>query len=59
MTETLIGDLHDGAGLSDATEPNGVVSNTVFESADYDLLAIGVPSSHMNRARAANPVRQS
>lgn len=52
MTETLIGDLHDGAGLSDATEPNGVVSNTVFESADYDLLAIGVPLSHMTRAQS-------
>lgn len=43
MTKTLTGDLHDGAGLSDATEPNGVVSNKVFENADYDLLAIGVP----------------
>lgn len=44
------GDLHDGAGLSDATEPNGLVSNTVFESADYDLLTIGGPSSHMATA---------
>jgi hypothetical protein len=24
-------DLHDGAGLSDATEPNGLESNLVFE----------------------------
>ena len=35
------GDLHDGAGLSDATSPNGVVSNPVFEHLDYDLLTIG------------------
>lgn len=25
-----IGDLHDGAGLSDATDPNGLVSNTTY-----------------------------
>ncbi|KAF2265336.1 Metallo-dependent phosphatase [Lojkania enalia] len=35
------GDLHDGAGLSDATEPNGNVSNAIFENIDYDLLSIG------------------
>ena len=35
------GDLHDGAGLSDATSPNGVLSNPVFENIDYDLLTIG------------------
>ncbi|QIW94875.1 hypothetical protein AMS68_000393 [Peltaster fructicola] len=35
------GDLHDGAGLSDATTPNGVVSNALFEEIDYDLLSIG------------------
>jgi 2',3'-cyclic-nucleotide 2'-phosphodiesterase (5'-nucleotidase family) len=35
------GDLHDGNGLSDATAPNGVLSNLVFENIDYDLLAIG------------------
>ncbi|KAL1880429.1 hypothetical protein Plec18167_003833 [Paecilomyces lecythidis] len=35
------GDLHDGAGLSDATDPNGVVSNNVFDVLDYDLLTIG------------------
>jgi hypothetical protein len=34
-------DLHDGAGLSDATSPNGVVSNPIFENVDYDLLTIG------------------
>jgi hypothetical protein len=34
-------DLHDGAGLSDATTPNGNVSNAIFENVDYDLLAIG------------------
>ncbi|KAI9814197.1 MAG: hypothetical protein M1827_003363 [Pycnora praestabilis] len=35
------GDLHDGAGLSDATSPNGVVSNPIFENVNYDLLTIG------------------
>nr|POF22076.1 secreted protein [Quercus suber] len=34
-------DLHDGAGLSDATSPNGVLSNPIFESIGYDLLTIG------------------
>ena len=35
------GDLHDGAGLSDATSPNGALSNPIFENIDYDLLTIG------------------
>lgn len=35
------GDLHDGAGLSDASSPNGLVSNPIFEEVDYDLLTIG------------------
>nr|POF06951.1 secreted protein [Quercus suber] len=35
------GDLHDGAGLSDATSPNGVLSNPIFETIGYDLLTIG------------------
>lgn len=35
------GDLHDGAGLSDATLPDGLVSNPIFENLDYDLLTIG------------------
>jgi 2',3'-cyclic-nucleotide 2'-phosphodiesterase (5'-nucleotidase family) len=35
------GDLHDGAGLSDATSPNGLISNPIFENVDYDLLTIG------------------
>ena len=33
--------MHDGAGLSDATTPNGNVSNAIFENLDYDLLTIG------------------
>jgi 2',3'-cyclic-nucleotide 2'-phosphodiesterase (5'-nucleotidase family) len=33
--------LHDGAGLSDATSPNGNVSNAIFENIDYDILTIG------------------
>ncbi|KAI1473468.1 Metallo-dependent phosphatase-like protein [Daldinia eschscholtzii] len=35
------GDLHDGAGLSDATSPDGEVSMKVFDKVQYDLLAIG------------------
>ncbi|KAI1810933.1 ser/Thr protein phosphatase family [Poronia punctata] len=35
------GDLHDGAGLSDVTDPDGEVSITIFDDVDYDLLAIG------------------
>lgn len=35
------GDLHDGAGLSDATSPNGQTSNPIFEDINYDLLTIG------------------
>lgn len=40
------GDLHDGAGLSDATADlangvNGELSNPVFENIDYDVLTIG------------------
>ncbi|KAL6703600.1 hypothetical protein ACN47E_009460 [Coniothyrium glycines] len=35
------GDLHDGAGLSDATTPNGNISNAILENVDYDLLTIG------------------
>ncbi|KAK7729809.1 hypothetical protein SLS53_009177 [Cytospora paraplurivora] len=35
------GDLHDGAGLSDATTVDGELSNVVFEKLDYDLLTIG------------------
>ncbi|KAI8263053.1 ser thr protein phosphatase [Colletotrichum sp. SAR11_239] len=44
------GDLHDGAGLSDATGVstyangtgvNGQISNPIFENIDYDVLAIG------------------
>ncbi|KAI1630645.1 Ser/Thr protein phosphatase family protein [Biscogniauxia mediterranea] len=35
------GDLHDGAGLSDATSPDGEISIKIFDKVDYDLLAIG------------------
>ncbi|KAF2672668.1 calcineurin-like phosphoesterase [Microthyrium microscopicum] len=35
------GDLHDGAGLSDSTSPNGLVSLPLFEQIEYDLLTIG------------------
>jgi len=33
--------LHDGTGLSDATTPDGELSNKVFQELDYDLLTIG------------------
>lgn len=36
------GDLHDGAGLSDATEVDGEVSNVIFSRLDYDVLTIGM-----------------
>ncbi|KAL8688819.1 MAG: hypothetical protein Q9224_004791 [Gallowayella concinna] len=35
------GDLHDGNGLSDASTPNGAISNPIFENVDYDILTIG------------------
>lgn len=35
------GDLHDGAGLSDATSPDGEISMKVFDQVEYDLLTIG------------------
>ncbi|KAM0712093.1 hypothetical protein Q7P37_011187 [Cladosporium fusiforme] len=35
------GDLHDGAGLSDATDPNGLESNRLFEEIEYDVLTPG------------------
>ena len=35
------GDLHDGAGLSDAESPDGILSNPIFENLDYDVLTIG------------------
>ncbi|KZZ87419.1 Ser/Thr protein phosphatase family protein [Ascosphaera apis ARSEF 7405] len=35
------GDLHDGNGLSDATDPDGRLTNGFFERIDYDLLTIG------------------
>lgn len=34
-------DLHDGAGLSDATSLNGELSNPIFDNIDYDILTIG------------------
>ena len=38
----VLGDLHDGNGLSDASSPNGLVSNPIFENIDYALLTIGI-----------------
>lgn len=35
------GDKHDGNGLSDATEPNGVDTTKIFNEQDYDLLTLG------------------
>ncbi|KAF8940963.1 hypothetical protein BGZ58_003695 [Dissophora ornata] len=42
------GDLHDGNGLSDATSPNGKVSNPIFEKVSYDALAIGNHELYLN-----------
>lgn len=43
------GDLHDGAGLSDATTIDGTSSMPVFTEIDYDLLTIGmVPDGTSN-----------
>jgi len=41
VADRVYKDLHDGAGLSDATSPNGELSNPIFENLDYDLLSIG------------------
>ncbi|MCJ1268414.1 hypothetical protein MMC22_008302 [Lobaria immixta] len=35
------GDLHDGSGLSDSTKPNGLVTNPIWQTIDYDILTIG------------------
>ncbi|KAH8689459.1 Metallo-dependent phosphatase-like protein [Talaromyces proteolyticus] len=35
------GDLHDGAGLSDATHPDGKESDKLFMMTDFDLLTVG------------------
>ncbi|RKP31567.1 hypothetical protein METBISCDRAFT_22306 [Metschnikowia bicuspidata] len=35
------GDRHDGNGLSDATEPNGVLALPIFLRQEYDIVAIG------------------
>lgn len=45
------GDLHDGAGLSDNTDPNGLVANPIFENVQYDLLSIGTIISPSNHTR--------
>lgn len=37
----MLGDLHDGNGLSDASYPDGVYSNPIFDAVDYDVLTIG------------------
>lgn len=48
LNTCILGDLHDGAGLSDATDPNGLVSNPIFEDVQYDLLSIGAMTPHLN-----------
>lgn len=35
------GDKHDGNGLSDATQPNGIDTTKIFNEQDYDLLTLG------------------
>lgn len=36
-----IGDLHDGNGLSDISDPKGAISDSIFANIEYDLLTIG------------------
>jgi 2',3'-cyclic-nucleotide 2'-phosphodiesterase (5'-nucleotidase family) len=36
------GDLHDGNGLSDASFPDGLYSNPIFDEVNYDVLTIGI-----------------
>jgi 2',3'-cyclic-nucleotide 2'-phosphodiesterase (5'-nucleotidase family) len=35
------GDLHDGTGLSDTTDPDGEITDEIFKYMNYDLLSIG------------------
>ena len=35
------GDLHDGTGLSDTTNPDGEITDEIFKYVDYDLLSVG------------------
>lgn len=35
------GDKHDGNGLTDATNPNGVEAAQIFNEQDYDLMTLG------------------
>jgi 2',3'-cyclic-nucleotide 2'-phosphodiesterase (5'-nucleotidase family) len=35
------GDRHDGNGLSDATNPDGAISQLIFKHADLDIVTIG------------------
>jgi hypothetical protein len=37
----MLGDLHDGNGLSDASYPDCAYSNPIFDAVDYDVLTIG------------------
>jgi 2',3'-cyclic-nucleotide 2'-phosphodiesterase (5'-nucleotidase family) len=50
MLTCMLGDLHDGNGLSDASYPDGVYSNPIFDVVNYDVLTIGtkfdLPLSH-------------
>lgn len=53
------GDLHDGAGLSDAVLPNGVLSNPIFDEINYDLLTIGGKTTHCHNIDPDCMIRQS
>ncbi|KAI5302182.1 26S proteasome subunit rpt4 [Ascosphaera pollenicola] len=35
------GDLHDGNGLSDTTDPDGKITNGLFGRLEYDLMTVG------------------
>lgn len=36
--------MYDDAGLSDATDSNGVVFNVISENIDSDIFTIGIPT---------------
>jgi len=48
LTLLLLGDLHDGNGLSDASYPDGLYSNPIFDAVDFDVLTIGKDLQHLN-----------
>lgn len=42
------GDTHDGNGLSDITDPRGLLSQPLLTNIPYDLLTIGNETIHIH-----------